>query len=173
MGKNEFKVKDNEKPYLVVSDIHGDENGVYLIEEACRRFEPEAILSAGDQCPELYNPFYGTLTMVSGNSDRPFQYEGMNYPPRFRELSLFSHRTVICHGHDMSSDDFDLKKGDIFIFGHTHVPLLRKVDGIYYLNPGSPSYPRSSEGATAALIFPSFLALLSLRDFTFFSSLKI
>jgi putative phosphoesterase len=35
----------------------------------------------------------------------------------------------------------------IVVFGHTHVPLFKKVQGIYLFNPGSPSRPRDGSKA--------------------------
>jgi len=38
------------------------------------------------------------------------------------------------------------------IFGHTHVPYCATVDGIFLLNPGSISRPRSNAGCTFAIL---------------------
>ena len=35
-----------------------------------------------------------------------------------------------------------LKKGDILLHGHTHVPVCREHDTYVYLNPGSVSIPK-------------------------------
>ena len=35
-----------------------------------------------------------------------------------------------------------LKKGDILLHGHTHVPVSEEFDGRIYLNPGSVSIPK-------------------------------
>jgi hypothetical protein len=35
------------------------------------------------------------------------------------------------------SDDFDAV--DIFVFGHSHNPLNKKIEGKFYFNPGSPT----------------------------------
>ena len=36
-----------------------------------------------------------------------------------------------------------MKKGDILITGHTHVVACEELpEGILYLNPGSPTYPK-------------------------------
>ena len=37
------------------------------------------------------------------------------------------------------------KKGaDIVMFGHTHVPLIKKIDDVTLINPGSITIPRQS-----------------------------
>ena len=44
-------------------------------------------------------------------------------------------------------------KADIFISGHTHVPVLERIDGTIFLNPGSPSVSKREDGrSTFALM---------------------
>ena len=158
--------------HLIVSDIHGSEEGMLLVRQAIEHFHPEGIISAGDQCPDpLYSAFYSSLIAVRGNCDRFYEYYDIPFPPLSREIKLYGKRIVITHGHEAVPDDFDLQKGDIFISGHTHVPELRMEGGIYLVNPGSPSRPRSSSGPTAALFEEDRLSLLSLLDLTILSSL--
>ena len=38
------------------------------------------------------------------------------------------------------------------VFGHSHRRLTRETEGIYYLNPGSASYPKYGESASVALL---------------------
>lgn len=158
--------------YLIVSDIHGSEEGVQLIERAKEHFNAEGIISAGDQCPAGYRlSFWRSLIAVRGNSDRFYEYEDIPFPPLTREERIYGHRMTITHGDRYSFEDFALDPDDIFIYGHTHVPVLEKRNGVYVVNPGSPSRPRSSSGPTAALFDESFLALFSLLDFSFLSRL--
>ncbi len=159
--------------YLILSDIHGSEEGVSLAEKAIVHFRPEGILSAGDQCPDMFNTaFYSSLISVRGNCDSYYEYVNLSFPPLSRELDIYGHRVVITHGDRFSEDDFDLKAGDIFITGHTHVPHLYEENGIYYCNPGSPSRPRSSEGPTAAVLSEEGLELFSLLDFSTISAIR-
>ena len=44
----------------------------------------------------------------------------------------------------------DAEKGDVLIYGHTHVPLDTVVDGVRCINPGSVSIPK--EGSTHGYI---------------------
>lgn len=168
----ESKYREKEA-VLITSDIHGDKEGIKLLEKITSIFNIKMILSSGDQCPSPYTPFYSSLVSVRGNSDSSYYYIDSPLPPLYREITIFNRRIIMTHGHAMKSSDFKLKKGDIFIEGHTHTPHLFEKNGIYFLNPGSPSRPRSSEGPTAALLFESFLTLLRLIDFSFFSSKSI
>ena len=38
------------------------------------------------------------------------------------------------------------------VFGHSHRRLARETDGIFYLNPGSASYPKYGDSASVALL---------------------
>ena len=159
--------------HLIVSDIHGSEEGMLLVRQAIEHFHPEGIISAGDQCPDpLYSAFYSSLIAVRGNCDRFYEYYDIPFPPLSREIKLYGKRIVITHGHEVAPDDFDLQKGDIFISGHTHVPSLYEEDGVVFCNPGSPSRPRSSSGPTAAALSDEGLFLFSLLDFSTLKAIR-
>ena len=159
------------KCYLIVSDLHGSESGIELVKSAVKRYKPIEIISAGDQCPDPFEPLYSSLIAVRGNCDRFYEYGSIPFPPLFRKMRIFGHRTVITHGDRLTTDDFDLKKGSVFISGHTHIPELEEQEGIYLLNPGSPSRPRSSSGPTAGLFLEDRLEIVSLLDFKLLSAL--
>ena len=159
--------------HLIVSDIHGSEEGMLLVRQAIEHFHPEGIISAGDQCPDpLYSAFYSSLIAVRGNCDRFYEYYDIPFPPLSREIKLYGKRIVITHGHEAAPDDFDLQKGDIFISGHTHVPSLYEEDGVVFCNPGSPSRRRSSSGPTAAALSDEGLFLFSLLDFSTLKAIR-
>ena len=41
---------------------------------------------------------------------------------------------------------------DAVIFGHTHMPYVKRHGSVIFLNPGSASYPRNSVSASVALL---------------------
>ena len=41
---------------------------------------------------------------------------------------------------------------DIVVFGHTHVPSIGQEADIIYINPGSPTLPRSNTGPTIGML---------------------
>lgn len=157
--------------YLVISDLHGSDEGIDLVKKAIEMYKPIGVLSAGDQCPDPFEPLYSTLIAVRGNCDSFYLYDSIPFPPLFREISIFGKRCIMTHGDRYCYDDFDMNSGDVFISGHTHVPMLKKKNGIYLFNPGSPSRPRSSFCATAGLFFTDSLEVVSLLDFSVISAL--
>ena len=56
------------------------------------------------------------------------------------------------HGHIYHEKNLPmLKEGDILLHGHTHVPVCRKGEGYFYLNPGSVSIPKEGNPPTYAI----------------------
>ena len=158
---------------LIVSDIHGSAEGIGLVKKAIGALRPEKVLSAGDQCPDpMEAAFFAGLVSVRGNCDRFYEYGSIPFPPQSRTLEEYGRRIFMTHGDRMWADSFSIQPGDVFISGHTHVPLLEERDGIYFCNPGSPSRPRSSAGPSAALLDERGLSLLSILDLRVFSSLS-
>lgn len=148
-----------ERPYLIISDLHGDDNSLEMVREKEKKYNALSVISSGDLCRDEYNPLYNGIISCSGNCDR---YSDSF--PDYISLDIFSHKTYITHGDIYNKNSFPLSLGDIFVSGHTHIPKLYKEDGIYFLNPGSTSCPRSHLGPTYALIFPSCIKILSLLD---------
>lgn len=125
---------------LVLSDSHGN---VRNMAEAVERTTPRMILHLGDcwrdaeQLRDLYPDI--PLVQVPGNCDfRPQE-------PAERLLCLEDKRILLCHGHTYGVKQSLLSAGyaaeeqdlDLFLFGHTHKPLVDKRGKTLFLNPGS------------------------------------
>ena len=41
---------------------------------------------------------------------------------------------------------------DIVCFGHTHASMIRKMDGVFLLNPGSVTFPRDGKPRSYAIL---------------------
>ena len=125
---------------LVLSDSHGN---LSHMEEAVLRVRPRMILHLGDcwrdgeKLRDLFPdiPFH----QVPGNCDyRPDE-------PAERLLFLEDKRVLMCHGHTYGVKQSLLTAGytaeeehlDLFLFGHTHRPLVDMRGTTLFLNPGS------------------------------------
>ena len=130
---------------LVLSDSHGN---LSHMEEAVLRVRPRMILHLGDcwrdgeRLRDLFPdiPFH----QVPGNCDyRPDE-------PAERLLFLEDKRVLMCHGHTYGVKQSLLTAGytaeeqnlDLFLFGHTHKPLVDMRGKTLFLNPGSIGDPR-------------------------------
>ncbi len=148
--------------YIVCSDIHGDRQALIALERIKEEEGADKILCAGDFCPsgDMEDLATDFLTVL-GNCDRYYYFDKM-IPRMNLELDFLGRKIIITHGDRYSAEDFPLSSGDIFISGHTHIPLLKKNSkGVMLLNPGSPSRPRTKEGPTYAIIKEDGIALLS------------
>jgi len=134
--------------------------------QQCRRFSEQLlagpfrsvdmILHAGDlgDSELLFCLAPCPVVAVAGNTDRPHP----DLPPQ-RLLTLAGCRIVLVHGWgggDRIAADvfrhFAAERPDVIVFGHSHVPENRRVEGMLLFNPGSPTRPRSRAGATVGLL---------------------
>jgi phosphoesterase, MJ0936 family len=124
---------------LVVSDTHGN----YLAPLECMiGAEIEMIIHLGDNisdAKELEQLLAIPVVKVPGNCDH-------NAPePREITLNLEGRIFFISHGdHCRVKAGTDLlvqrakrEKADIVLYGHTHRPLVSKVEGMLLVNPGT------------------------------------
>lgn len=146
---------------LIASDIHGSAKWCKKLVE---RFEKEGadtlvllgdILYHGPRNPlsdkyspksvcELLNPLSGKILAVRGNCDSEVDQMVLdfNISSDYAEVCDGRCRMTFSHGHRAVPP---LGKGDVYITGHTHVPLNRvEAEGYIHLNPGSVSLPKEN-----------------------------
>ena len=129
---------------LVLSDSHG---AVSPMEQAVEQTSPDLILHLGDcwrDGERLHDRFPSIpLEQVPGNCDfRPTE-------PAERLLELRGKRILLCHGHTYGVKQSLVTAGfaaeeqqlDLFLFGHTHRPLVDRRGRTLFLNPGSIGAP--------------------------------
>ena len=90
--------------------------------------------------------------------------------PKEIRLEVEGHRVLLCHGSPSSTTEYlfetrsdaYLKKftsmgkddahADTIVFGHTHVPYHRSVDGVHFINTGSVGRPKDGDNRTGYCI---------------------
>ena len=141
---------------LVMSDSHGRRDLV----KKCIEQHPDvqAVFHLGDVTSDMKGMeesfpairFYCVRGNCDFGSDVPLE----------RIVTLDGTRMLLTHGHAHGvnysvthlvgiAKQKDVK---IALFGHTHVPFNKYLDGIYVLNPGSLAYPRDSSRPSYGLI---------------------
>ena len=153
---------DNIK-LLILSDTHGHiENLITLFSWAKDLLPPnDKIMTSaflGDGITDLNYAantagFYSDWKVVRGNNDFTSSLSS------FTVFELNGHRFFICHGHrhGVNSGASRLigaareNSANVALFGHTHVPFNKTVNGITLINPGSVGQARSRLGETFAL----------------------
>lgn len=155
-----------------ISDIHGS---LYYLNKAIDRFNEEAasyIVILGDElyhgprnplpegydpkgCISLLNKYSDKIIAVRGNCDAEVEEMVLNFPlsSTYSNLLCNGRRLFLTHGHVYGTENIPkLSEGDVFMYGHTHVPVAYKKDGITIINPGSISLPKDGHPNTYGIL---------------------
>ncbi len=173
----------------VISDTHGV---VPAWEKSLKHFSScGLIIHAGDilyhpprkkdtdgydlaQFAKLLNSSPVPIVMVQGNCDSEVYEELVDFPVQSPYAVVESEgiRIVVNHGHIHNRESMlataKKYKADIFISGHTHIPVLDKEDGVILLNPGSAAIPKYEVDGkpvpSVAIIKPDKIVIVSIDD---------
>jgi putative phosphoesterase len=132
----------------VVSDTHGR-----LPPQVLQALEGVSlIIHAGDlNTPQVLDHLNqaNQLKVVRGNTD---YHDRLRALPRSEVVQVGE--VFIYVIHDLLDLDIDpVAAGfDMVIHGHLHVPEIRERQGVLYLNPGSPTFPRMGSAPGVALL---------------------
>lgn len=157
---------------FICSDIHGDATALQLTIAAFKRSQADYAILLGDllnhgprnQLPENYDPlqvaerlngYSQQIIAVRGNCDSEVDQALLQFPMLGEHNQLFigGRRAFLCHGHTFTPEALPpLAAGDIFVSGHTHVPVAEQQDSIYLFNPGSTSIPKQNWPASYGII---------------------
>lgn len=135
--------------YLVASDIHGN---VYytnklkdlLISEKCDQLILLGdIFNLKESNLEELNSLKSLISAVKGNCDYEEQLSKCLFPVNnYLILNINNKNFFFSHGHLYSP--YNIPVGiDVFIYGHTHVYEITKINDLLIANPGSLAYPRN------------------------------
>ncbi len=158
--------------YMIASDIHGSAYYCKKMIEAMEQENADRLILLGDllyhgprndlpreyapkQVIPMLNALKDKLFVVRGNCDTEVDQMVLDFPI-LADYAIFemNGRLVYCsHGHIFHEKHLPpLKKGDIFLHGHTHVLQAKEIDGITILNPGSISIPKEGNPPTYATL---------------------
>ena len=158
--------------YMFASDIHGSASFCQRMLEAYDREGAQKLVLLGDllyhgprnDLPEEYAPKKviamlnerkEEILTVRGNCDAQVDQMVLEFPILADYAVIFEEgRTYyLSHGHVYHEGNLPpLKKGDVFVYGHTHVLRAEEKDGQVYLNPGSVSLPKEGNIPTYAVL---------------------
>ena len=145
------------KKILVVSDSHKHNEILNKIFEANK--DIETCIHCGDLQDNENALNIHDLYIVRGNNDFTLYKDELL-------LEFEGYKIYVTHGHiqDIETSDHKIHQNaqnnnaNIVLFGHTHNPKFYQKEDIYYLNPGSVSFPRGGK------IFVPTYAILTLAD---------
>lgn len=151
--------------FLIASDIHGDAQTAGRLAEIYRESGAERLVLLGDilyhgprnDLPEGYDPkkvisilneLCDDILAVRGNCDTEVDQMVLEFPILADYAYIFADglRIFATHGHNFNTSKLPpLKKRDVLLHGHTHVPASEPFgDENIYINPGSVSIPKEN-----------------------------
>ena len=146
---------------LIVSDIHGNYDNMKKVLDDNPTFDYFFLLGdvlSGpyidgydpDQLAELLNTYSNKIFYVRGNCDH-YRMDLLDFymDKDYMMIPVDKKNIFFTHGHLYNEyhlpDDMEF---DVYIQGHTHVPVMKEERGKLYLNPGSITNPRGMLGKT-------------------------
>lgn len=169
---------------LVVSDIHGRLKVAKKLADLFDSAKPDKIIVLGDNLyngprngvPEDYDPmgvadilnrYADKIIGIRGNCDSRVDEAVLRFRMQdSRVVYVNGFRCDLIHGDLLTSNLLQVERGDILMYGHTHIPMLKREDGVIYLNPGSPSFPKNGFPPSYAIFDRGLIKVLSLDDDT-------
>ncbi len=174
---------------MVASDIHGSLYYCNEMIEAFKREKADRLLVLGDilyhgprnSLPCQYDPkgvinlmntYREKIFCVRGNCDAEVDQMVLQFPimADYCIIPFGSRLIYATHGHKYNTDSLPpLCRGDILLYGHTHVPTWEKFgNDNYYLNPGSVSLPKGDSVNSYMIIEDGSIAWKNMKGEVFY-----
>ncbi|MDD2402362.1 MAG: phosphodiesterase [Clostridia bacterium] len=157
---------------LFISDIHGS---LYYTKKALEVYKKEAadyIVLLGDvlyhgarnplpveydpkEVALLLNEYADKIIAVKGNCDSEVDEMVLDFPIKatYSIVLQEGRRLFLTHGHIYNKDNLPkLSKGDVLIYGHTHIPKTEKKGDVFVINPGSITLPKENNPNTYGVL---------------------
>jgi hypothetical protein len=137
----------------LISDTHG-----LLRNEVYSAFESaDEIVHAGDVGDPAILTELGVIAPVRAVYGNVDGWEIREQASESLELERLGHKIAVIHGHQWGSprvqDLLEAYRGfSVIVYGHTHQPLVEKVDGTLLVNPGSAGHQRFGKAVSVALL---------------------
>jgi len=149
---------------VIASDIHGSAFYCEKLLDCYKNEKADKLILLGDilyhgprndlpvdyapkKVIEMLNAIKNDILCVRGNCDSEVDQMVLKFPI-MADYSFFYWReklVFITHGHTLNLQNMPMiKKGDILLHGHTHIPACEKTDLCTYINPGSVSIPKEN-----------------------------
>ena len=140
--------------YIFVSDIHGNIDKLQDAIEIIKKENADKLVILGDTASnidkednkviaQMLHDIKNKVVVIRGNCDTRDFEENLGFEIFDMDNLYINGKFVsITHGHYYNCYNLPFNCGEIFIQGHTHIPMLVKENGKILANPGSLSRPR-------------------------------
>lgn len=149
--------KEKADRLILLGDLlyHGPRNGVP------EGYDPAATI-------DILNDLKEELLCIRGNCDAQVDEMVLDFSLAAEHLLLYlddGRACFVTHGHVYNPDLLPaLRKGDVMLYGHTHIYKHEVVSGITAINPGSLSLPKNGNPRTYMLYENGAFSIRKLDD---------
>lgn len=167
---------------MFISDIHGIKTNLVKVKEKFEELHCDKLVVLGDlyyigprnkmiegydikAVQSFLESMKDKLICMRGNCDSEVDIMVSNFPIT-NELSVImtlNHDLYITHGHIYNESNWD-KQNSILIYGHLHVPFIKKIETNYYINPGSISLPKENNKPSYLIIEEDKATIYDIED---------
>lgn len=175
---------------LIASDLHGSAYYTQLLKERFIDARADQLILLGDllyhgprndlplayepkKVIEILNSMKESILCIRGNCDSEVDQMVLDFPimAEWGLLYLAERKIYLTHGH---KDNPVLGKGDILLYGHTHIPALKCLeDGSACFNPGSVSLPKEGTKNSYMLYEDGVFSIRGILDGNVLDSIEI
>ncbi|EKN5143194.1 phosphodiesterase [Yersinia enterocolitica] len=116
---------------------------------------------------ECLNPYKNQIIAVRGNCDSEVDQMLLQFPimADWQQIIMPETRLFLTHGHLYHPAALPpLRKGDVLVYGHTHLPQAEWQDDVICFNPGSVSIPKGGYPASYGMLDGGVLQVLALQN---------
>lgn len=173
-------IAEENMKLVIASDIHGS---VYYTQKLINRFESEKgdkLILLGDyyyhgprnpltqdynpaQVADILNRYVDKIVAIKGNCDSEVDQMISKFKIKSRvDLDFEGKIITLMHGHKYDKNKLPPFCGDIFLYGHFHIPFVEESNGIIIASPGSVSLPKSNSKNTYMTIENGLMLIKSL-----------
>lgn len=156
---------------LFISDIHGITDNLKIIEKKLKEEDIDKLVCLGDlyytgpsyegkseinskEVFEFLTKYSDILICMMGNCDSNVDIKASDFPIS-NGVSLINTDGLdiyITHGNEYSFEkNRKFKRTGILVYGHEHIPYIKKNENMIYVNVGSISLPKNNNNPTYAI----------------------
>lgn len=171
---------------LIVSDIHGLSDNLKILENKININDINKIVLLGDLFSSLYatsddrkyitsfmNKYREKLIVLRGNCDSvddillvPVEVSDIKY------IKLDDIDFYFTHGNKYRYLKNDSFTNGVLVYGHEHIPYIKKESDMIYVNVGSLSLPRNELGKSFAIYEDKKINIYSLDTLNIIDSIS-
>lgn len=158
--------------YLIVSDIHGNLESIEYIDKIANNFDVLVVLGDTiypeyqnrEKISNILNKYKDKIIYIEGNCDSPEDIKNFEFEThRSYTIYLKGKEILLTHGH--ITNEFNVPSNiNILIYGHLHVPFIRKIKDLISINAGSISKPRNDTKRSYITIDEEYINILDIES---------